>query len=190
MAVSVIHPATTSTLFEHVLRSLLPQFSGTVWKDTSGVHASISTYRDPVFATVTVALRVDLPGPGQVDVLTAKNSLSDLLLSAGGEEQVALALAEALRHCCKLLAPRLYEHDPRRGVMATTNRPELEVNLLFDPPGQSPPTFNVGQVCAVCGENFVSMFGAQGHTLAVWGGGNLGFLHVECCEDVGVSPRP
>ena len=190
MAASVIHPATTSTLFEHVLRSLLPQFSGTVWKDTSGVHASISTYRDPVFATVTVALHVYLPGPGQVDVLTAKNSLSDLLLSAGGEEQVALALAEAIRHCCKILAPRLYEYDPRRGVMATTNRPELEVNLLFDPPGQSPPTFNVGQVCAVCGENFVSMFGAQGHTLAVWGGGNLGFLHVECCEDVGVSPRP
>lgn len=175
----------TTTLFDEVSRSLLPSFHEGRWADKGGLRAELSTYRDPLFDTVTVTLRV-YP-PNQVDVLTAKQSLSQLLMSASNERQVALALAEAIRCCCALLAPRLYEHDPRKGVVLTTNRPELPVNLLFDPPAQSPMTFASGQGCVVCGKNF---FGTQGHALAVWGGGNLGFLHVECCGAVGVTVQP
>lgn len=187
MAALVYPISAPNTLFDEVSRSLLPAFHEGRWADAGGLRAELSTYRDPVFATVTVTLRVYPPNQG--DVLTAKQSLSELLMSASSEGQVALGLAEAIRHCCALLAPRLYEYDPRKGVMVTTNRPELPVNLLFDPPAQSPLTFTLGQVCVVCGKNFLLMFGTQGHALAVWGGGNLGFLHVECCEDVGVSPR-
>lgn len=187
MAAYVYQPMTTNTLFDGVLRSLLPPLHGGRWEDTGGLRVELSTYRDPVFATTTVTLRVHLPD--QADVLTAKQSLSELLLSASSEAQVALGFAESIRYCCALLAPRLYEYDPRKGFMVTTNRPELPVNLLFDPPAQSPMTFALGQECVVCGKNFLLMFGTQGHALAVWGGGNLGFLHVECCEDVGVSPR-
>lgn len=187
MAAYVYQPTSTGTLFDGVLRSLLPPLHDGRWEDASGLRVELSTYRDPIFATVTVTLRA-YP-PDHVDVLTAKQSLSELLMSASNEGQVALALAEAIRHCCALLAPRLYEYDPRKGVMVTTTRPELPVNLLFDPPAQSPLTFALGQECVVCGKTFLLMFGTQGHALAVWGGGNLGFLHVECCEDVGVSPR-
>lgn len=182
-----LHLATTTPLMEQVVSSLLPTFRDGKWVDAGGMRAEWSTYCDPVFATVTVTLRVQ--PPNQTEVLTAKQSLSQLVMSAVNEGQVALALAEAIRHCCALLAPRLYEYDPRKGIMVTTHRPELPVNLLFDPPAQSPLTFALGQVCVVCGKNFVLMFGTQGHALAVWGGGNLGFLHVECCEGVGVSPR-
>ncbi len=200
MALPSYSPPTSlsSPLFEQVVKALLPPFqtalgglpglTDMVWQAPSGLRAVWATSRDPVFATTTVTLRV-LP-PGQSVELVAKQSLSELVLTATrSEQEVALLLAESVKFCCGLLAPHLYEHDPRKGDMVTTNRPELPVNLLFDPPGQSPPTFVVTAPCTVCGKNFLLMFGTQGHALAVWGGGNLGFLHAECCEAVGVSLR-
>lgn len=191
------YPSTSSAnlLFEQVVKVLLPSFQsaslsgGVVWQAPSGLRAVWAANRDPVFATTTVTLRV-LP-PGQSVELVAKHSLSELLIANTHSEQgIATLMAEAIKFCCGLLAPHLYEHDPRKGDMVTTNRPELPVNLLFDPPGQSPPVFIVTVPCTVCGKNFLFEFGAQGHALAVWGGGNLGFLHAECCEAVGVSLRP
>jgi hypothetical protein len=185
----------TGALFENVVEALLPPFQpsgmGTgnaAWQDPSGLRVVWLTSRDPVFATTTVTLRV-LP-PGQSVELVAKQSLSELLLTtAHSDKAVALLLAESVKLCCGLLAPRLYEHDPRKGDIVTTSRPELSANLLFDPPEQGPPTFRVSVPCAVCGKDFPFEFGTQGHALAVWGGGNLGFLHVECCGAVGVSLR-
>lgn len=196
MALS-FYPSTPSysLLFEQVVEALLPSFQsaspmgGVVWQAPSGLRAVWSTNRDPVFATTTVALRVLLPG--QSVELVAKHSLSELVLTSTPSEQgVSTLMAEAVKSCCGLIAPHLYEHDPRKGSMVTTNRSKLPVNLLFDPVGQSPPTFIVTVPCTVCGKDFLFEFGTQGHALAVWGGGNLGFLHAECCEAVGVSLRP
>lgn len=187
MAASIYSsPPAASVLFEQAVKALLPTLGSVAWDDPSGLRAVWSTTRDPVFATTTVTLRVR--PPGQFVELVAKHSLSEL--NAHSEQGVAALLAESVKFCCGLLAPQLYEHDPRKGNMATTNRPELPPNLLFDPPGQSPPTFIVAAPCAVCGKDFLFEFGTQGHALAVWGGGNLGFLHAGCCEAVGVSLRP
>ena len=182
-------PPAASVLFEQVVKALLPTLGSAAWDDPSGLRAVWSTTRDPVFATTTVTLRVR--PPGQFVELVAKHSLSELLLSnAHSVQGVAALLAESVKFCCGLLAPQLYEHDPRKGNIVTTNRPELSPNLLFDPPGQSPPTFIVAAPCAVCGKDFLFEFDTQGHALAVWGGGNLGFLHAECCGAVGASLRP
>lgn len=158
------------------------------WQAPSGLRAVWTTNRDPVFATTTITLRVLVPGHSIE--LVAKHSLSELVVvNAHSEQGFALLVAESVKVCCGLLAPHLYEYDPRRGDMASTSHRELPAHLLFDPPGQSPPTFIVTAPCTVCGKDFAFEFGHQGHALAVWGGGNLGFIHAECCEAVGVSLR-
>lgn len=154
------------------------------WHTSSGLRAVWTTFQEPVFATTTVTLRVLLPG--QSKELVAKQSLSDLVLAkAHSERAVTELLSAAVKSCCQLLAPHLYEHDPRRGSMVSNTRPEFPANLLFDPPGHGVLAMNPSDPCAVCRENFLVGF----PILAVWGGGNLGFLHVECCEAVGVSLR-
>jgi hypothetical protein len=194
------NPRPHDLLFEQIVRALLPSFQpaplsvgvgGMVWQAPSGLRAVWETTRDPVFATTTVVLRV-LP-PGQSVELVAKHSLSDLVVvNAQSEQNIAILLAESVKVCCGLLAPHLYEHDPRKGgrvlVMHAdlpVNLPvKLPVNLLFDPVGHSPPPLVASTPCTVCGRNF------QGHTYAVWGGGNLGFLHAQCCGFVGVLLHP
>ena len=182
----VSDPSAAASSLWHTPPSLVRAEPLAVWLTSSGLRATWTTSKDPVFATTTVTLRVLLPN--QPEELVAKRSLSELVLTtARSEGDVALLLAESVKSCCGLLAPHLYEHDPRKGDMVTTNRPELPCNLLFDPPGQSPPAFVVTVPCTVCGKDFCFEFGPQGHALAVWGGGNLGFLHAECCAAVGVS---
>jgi hypothetical protein len=114
--------------------------------------------------------------------------LSELLLSkARSEQDLALMIAESVKFCCGLLAPHLYEYDPRRGTFVSVNRPELSPDLLFDPPGWSPPIFVPEVECPVCNRDFFPLSN-NGGGFSLWGGGNLGFIHAECGETVGVSP--
>jgi hypothetical protein len=173
-----------TTLFDSVVKSLLPEvYAGTRGRKDAGLCAHITATRNPVFANLTVTLTVQLPG--EAEVLTAKNSISELVLMNVTEQQgAAMMLAESVKYVCALLAPRLYEYDPRRGTLVSVNRPELSPDLLFDPPGWSPPTFAPEVECAVCNRDFDPM---THEGFALWGGGNLGFIHVECSEGVGVS---
>jgi hypothetical protein len=153
-------------LFERVL----PQ-------ETGGLQIEAGLSRDPVFNTTTVVLRVSCRDQPPV---TAKASV------ASCEGTSHEAIEAAFRRCFTLLAPRLYEHDPRRGFIVTPRNPALQGNVLFDPPEHSPVVFDLRQYrCTVCEAPF-SPTGWD--SLAVWGGGNLGFLHFECCKAVNVRP--
>lgn len=178
--------------FEQAVRLFAPQAHTTpipgiyAWTEASGICAVWSIACDPVFNTTTVMLRVR--APDRPEEIVAKASISDWVLGSARSAQEAVVLfRDALCNCCGLVAPLLYEHDPRKGHVLTPAHPELPAHPLFDPPGQSPPSFIYMDPCSACGKSFEE-FGVV--ETAVWGGGNLGFLHVRCCEDVGVSPHP
>lgn len=181
------NPLLENPLLDSVIRSLLPEFVGGMRGGRgSALVAQITTTRNPVFSNFTITLTVQISD--EAEVLTAKNSVSELVLSnLRGERDAALLLAESVRHVCALLAPRLYEYDPRRGTLVSVNRPELNPDLLFDPPGWSPPTFAPEVECVVCNRDYDPM---TREGFALWGGGNLGFIHIECGETVGVSLTP
>ena len=137
-------------------------------------------YRDPLFQASTVTLRVY---PPDRPPLTVKCS-SHKYVTTRPDAHVA-----ALRMCYGMVAPRLYEYDPRKGVLVTPTHPVLQSNRLFDPPDQYGSVRLDPQQhrCAVCN----APFGFLGpHNPAVWGGGNLGFLHIGCCGAVGVTVQP
>lgn len=186
----------TDLVFPQVIRSLFPQTHTTpipgiyAWTEASGICAVWSMARDAVFYTTTVTLRVRVPD--LPEEIVAKRSISDLALRGArsrqrAEQDALFLVVEAVQGCCGMVAPLLYEHDPRKGHVLTPAHPELPAHPLFDPPGQSPPPFIYMDPCSACGKSFED-FGVV--ETAVWGGGNLGFLHVRCCEDVGVSPHP
>jgi hypothetical protein len=132
---------------------------------------------NPVFQHVSTTLTVQVDG-GQ-ERLSAKQSFTDLTSGlmpthSKGEEHWETILA-----VCHLLAPRLYEHDPRKGRLVQVDR-ELPSSPLFDPPGEGPLVPHLDTTCSICGSPLQSAF-------VVWGGGNLGFIHSLCCPAVGIE---
>jgi hypothetical protein len=143
------------------------KLDGSTYRRTvPGLQAQIGTDRNPIFANVTITLTVATRE--WADPKKNKISITEQeLLHLGQKEHLAYFFLENMKNLCGMMAPYIYEYDPRKGELLDT----IQEDYLFDPPGFSPKTYKQ-DLCSICRDPHVPP--------EIWGGGNLGAVHLGC----------
>lgn len=166
-------------IFSTFVRKIAPSFSDRLERrDKSGIEAKIEISHDAVFNVYGLTLAVIIPDGGKGRLVRVKETLSGLLIERTGRDGVADLVSVTLRNLFYRIAPHLYELDYRKGDLYCVGQ-TLQEDILFDPPGQSPVRLDRVHCCAVCGNGFAE-------NIALWGGGNLGWIHPACGAELGV----
>lgn len=152
-----------------------------VLPDVQGLthHLQVHVKIDPYTLLVHTNTRHKVPRLGQR--FTYSTAISNLAVAPTSPAQAVDIFKQAVRELSFLMR----EHDPRIGTILTSNAPSNNTSLmipscpLFDPPRIRPPAWRGGSgidsvPCPYCSDDFDR--GAP----AMWGGGNLMWVHPDC----------